>query len=450
MEHPDYLDTLAGFVAGTRYADLSEEVRSHAKYVWMDTAGVILAGSLEPEASALAQRLADDRGSATILRRRFPSSDVKKAALVNGTAGTFLELDEGHHPSGHPAIYIVPAVLALGEKTGASGKQLIEALVVAYEVTARLSYAAPLVKGLQPHGCLGVMGAAVGTARLLGYGASQVREAINIASYLNIATPGLATFEGAQVRDVYAGLSGHTGLLVADLVESGFTGPYDGLSETYTKLIANSFDPERMVSDLGDEYQICANYFKLHAAGRYLHAPLDALEAALRGRTLRPEQVERVKVVGSLTLVMCDEAAPVNSLASKSSLPFGIATRIVSGGSGRDAFQQQALDDPVTKALARRVEMEEDADFSRVWPEKRPARVEVLLTSGETLVGEVDGPRGDRPCDISYEEIKDKFLGLTSATFPGGNNTRAMDLFMRLEETPGAGDLTAALRELSR
>ena len=255
---------------------------------------------------------------------------------------------------------------------------------------------------------------------------------------------------GSTVRNIYAGLSGHIGLLVADLVESGFTGPYDGLSETYTKIIASSFDPDRMVSGLGDDYQICTNYFKLHAAGRYLHPPLDALEAALGGRTLHPGEVQRVKVVGSSTLAMCDEADPANSLASKSSVPFGIATRIVSGGSGAEAFQQRAVDDPLTKALAHRVVMEEDAAFSRVWPEVRPARVEVLLSSGETLVGEVDGPRGDRPGEISYEEIEDKFLRLTSAVFPDGNVAKAMDLFMRLEETPKAGDLTAALRELAR
>ena len=444
-----YLDTVAGFVASTGYDDLPEKVREHAKHVWMDTVGVVLAGSLEAEASALGQRLRDEGGRATILSPGFPRSNAINAALVNGTAGTFLELDEGHHPTGHPAIYVVPAVLAQGEATGATGKQLIEALVLGYEVTARISQATRFVKGVHTHGCLGVVGAAVGAARLMGRDASRIREAINVASCLNGATPFMAAFEGALVRNVYAGFSAHMGVLISDLVESGFTGPRDGLSETYGKIIGESFDPGRVVEGLGEEYQITSNYFKMHAACRHLHAPLDALEAALKGRVLRPEEVDGVTVTGNSNTVMCGRADPQNSLAAKFSVPFGIATGIARGSTWTDAFQQEAVDDPAARALARRVKVVEAADASRHGPHDHPARVEIRLTSGETLTGQVDRAIGDPSDPFSYEVVKDKFTRLTSATFPRGNVSRAMELFMRLEEMPRASDLTGALRELA-
>ena len=446
----DYLDTVASFVADTGYADLPEKVRQHAKYMWMDTIGVILAGSLEPQNSALAGRLSVGGGPATILRPGFPRCDAMNAALANGTAGTFLELDEGHRPTGHPAVYIVPPVLALGEVTGATGKQLIESLVLGYEVTARLSWATRFIDGLHIHGCLGVVGAAVGAARVLGYQAPAIREAINVASYLNGATPSQAVVEGALVRNVYAGFSGHMGVLIADLVEAGFTGPRDGLKETYTKLIANSFEPREMVDNLGGEYQITTNYFKLHAACRHLHAPIDALEQALGGRSLRPEEVRRVTVVGTRHTARYGRPDPSNSLSAKFSVPFAIATRIVRNSTGMDAFQQEAVDNPATQALAKKVHVEEDVDFSRRLPHEHPARVEVLLTSGERLVGQVDSPRGDPTSPVSYEEVVDKFSSLTSSIFPDGNDSQAVDLFMSLEDMPRAGELTAALRELAR
>ena len=449
VAQPDYLDTIAAFVASTDYEDLPEEVRRHAKYVWLDTAGVIMAGSLEPQPSALAKRLAHDRGSATVLRPGFPHCDAANAALLNGTAGTFLELDEGHRPSGHPAMYIVPSVLALAEANGATGKQLIEALVLAYEVSSRLSWATRLIRGIHIHGSLGVVGAAVGAARLLGYDAPRIREAINIASCLNGATPSLAAFEGALVRNVYAGFSGHMGVLIADLVESGFTGLFDGPSETYTKLLAHSFDPECLVDRLGEEFEISTNYFKLHAACRHLHAPLDALDQALGGRAVQPEEVKRVRVAGNSQMVACGRTSPVNPLAAKFSVPFAIATSIVRKNTGIEGFRHEAVDNPATRSLAQRVALEEDQSFSQVWPQENPARVEVVLTTGETLVGQVNKPRGDQPSPISYAEVKDKFSRLTSAIFPGGNAVHAMNLFLHMEEMPQASELTAALRELA-
>ena len=443
------MDTIAAFVASTNYEDLPEEVRRHAKYVWLDTAGVIMAGSLEPQPSALAQRLAHDRGSATVLRPSFPRCDAHNAALLNGTAGTFLELDEGHRPSGHPAIYIVPSVLAVAEATGATGKQLIVALVLAYEVGSRLSWATRLIRGIHIHGSLGVVGAAVGAARLLGYDAPRIREAINIASCLNGAAPSLAAFEGALVRNVYAGFSGHTGVLIADLLESGFTGLFDGPSETYTKLLAHSFNPECLVDRLGDEYEISTNYFKTHATCRHVHAPLDALDRALGGRTVRPEEVERVRVLGNSQTVACGRTNPDNPLAAKFSVPFAIATSIVRNDTWMEAFQQEAVDHPATRSLVQRVALEEDQAFSQRWPHDNPARVEVVLTTGETLVGQVDRPRGDQPSPISYEEVEDKFSRLTSPIFPNGNDAHAMSLFLRMEEMPRASELTAALRELA-
>ena len=445
----DYLDVLANFVADTGYSDIPEQVRKHAKHVWMDTVGVIMSGSLEPENAAFAQKLSDDRGQSTILRQGFPRSDARNAALANGTAGTFLELDEGHHPTGHPAIYVVPAVLALGEKTGATGKQLIEALVLGYEVTARLSWATKFVPGMHIHGCLGVAGAAVGAAKLLGFDASRVREALNVASSLNGATPLEAALEGALVRNVFAGFSAHMGLLSADLVVCGFTGLRDGFAETYTRLIAHSFDPDRMVTGLGEDYQITSNYFKMHAACRHVHPPLDALAEALNGRSILPQEVEQVTVSGNASMVMCGRPDPANSLAAKFSIPFAVASSITRHTTGIDGFRMDAVGDEVTRELAQRVKMQEDSGYDARFPEEHPARVEIELTSGERLVGEVDDPVGDHASPISYEQLKGKFRDLTGPIFPSSNVDKAIDLFAGLDDLQKAGDLTAALKKLS-
>ena len=444
----EYLDTIADFIAGTSYSDLPEAVRVHTKYVWMDTVGAILGGSLEPQASALSRRFGADAGAATILGPGFPRSEPMNAALVNGTAGTFLELDEGHIPICHPAIYAVPALLAVGEDTGASGRQLIEALVLSYEITVRLNRTTDFISGMHPHGSLGVVGAAVGVARLLGYDAPKIREAINVAACLNGATPRVAAVEGALVRNVYAGFSGHMGVLIPHLVESGLTGLRDGLSETYTHFIAGGFDPARMVQGLGDEYQISSNYFKIHAACRHVHAPLDALGKALDGRRLEPQEVERVRVVGNSYMTRLARPDPENPLAAKFSVPFAIATAIVKDGTGMQAFQQDAVDDPAARSLAQRVTVEEDSSYTAGWPSRQTCLVEVTTTTGETLVGRVDNPRGEAVDPVSYRQVEDKFLGLTSPIFRGAEG-RAADLFKDLDSVRRASELTEELRRLA-
>lgn len=443
----DYLDTIAAFVADTTYDDLPEKVRLHAKYVWMDTLGVIMAGSREPQAAALARRLGKD-GGATILGAGFPRCDAQNAALVNGTAGTFLELDERHPPRGHPGIYTMPAILALAEATDATGSQLIEAQVLAYEFATRLAWSTRLIHGIHVHGSLGVVGAAVGAARILGFDASQTREAINVGSSFNAVTPGLAAIEGALVRNVYAGYSGHMGVVIADLVQSGLTGLRDGLTETYTNLIGSAFDPGPFTDGLGDDYNITTNIFKMHAACGHLHPTLDALESALAGRTFRADEVERVRVVGTNFVVEYGRTDPQNPLAAKFSVLFAVATRIVKNTTWVEAFEQPAVDDPVTRDLARRVTVEEDPAFTQRWPHEHPARVEVVTTSGETLRGEVDRPRGGPHSPFSYEDLKGKFSSLTSPFF-NGKEAQAIELFMHMDELPRAGDLTAGLQELA-
>ncbi|MBI2872244.1 MAG: MmgE/PrpD family protein [Chloroflexi bacterium] len=448
----DYLDTLCRFLAETRYEDLPAEVRQRASAVFMDTVGVIIAGSLEPEATALSQRLAgDNAGPSTVLRPGFPQAQPQAAALLNGTAGVFLELDEGHRPTGHPGVHVVPPVLALAEETGAGGRQMLEAVVLGYEVTIRLAWACNLVPGIHPHGSLSATGAAVAAARLLGFDAGRTRHALNMAACLALAPPFSAALEGATVRNVYSGMGAHNAVLVARMVESGFTGLRDGVGEVFSKYIATGFNPQRMVEGLGKTYEIATNYFKLHAACRHCHAPLDALARALNGGRLRPDEVDHITVASHYAAAACSRPDPQNPLAAKFSIPFAIATAIVQGHTGVSAFQQAAVDNPATRALARRVSVVVDEGLARRWPQENPARVKVVLKDGQSLTGEVDYPRGEMASAPGFqEEVRSKFLALTEPVFRGNGNARAMELLLGLEEVKNARELTAALRRLAR
>src|SRR5271156_1006356 len=135
------IETLAQFVAQTRWEDVSEPVQRHTKLVLLDTLGVILAGAERPEVRELRDALAGTAGTgATVFARGWPTHDPRTAALLNGIAGRSIELCEGlRFVSGQAAMQVLPGVLAVGERLGSSGRDMLAAFVLGYDVAARLS-----------------------------------------------------------------------------------------------------------------------------------------------------------------------------------------------------------------------------------------------------------------------------------------------------------------------
>ena len=150
----DYLDRLSQFVVETRLDDLAESTVVAAKAVVLDTIGAILAGSRLPENASLASLAQEMSGSgeSTVLgtdRKVQPAL----AALVNGTAGVALEVDEGNRlGGGHASIHVMPAAMGVAEGQGASGKAFLESVIVGYEVTSRIGSATQSKPEIHSHG----------------------------------------------------------------------------------------------------------------------------------------------------------------------------------------------------------------------------------------------------------------------------------------------------------
>src|SRR3990172_4788337 len=125
------IERLAQFVARTRWEDIPGPVQQHAKLIFLDTLGVILAGSERPEVQQLRERLAPTAGSgATVLARGGPAQDPRTAALLNGIAGRAIELCEGLRlVSGQAAMQVLPGVLAVGEHVQSTGREMLTAFV---------------------------------------------------------------------------------------------------------------------------------------------------------------------------------------------------------------------------------------------------------------------------------------------------------------------------------
>ncbi len=170
------IEALAQFVAQTQWEDIPEPVQRHAKLVLLDTLGVILAGAERPEVRELRDALAGTAGTgATVFARGWPTHDPRTAALLNGIAGRSIELCEGlRFVSGQAAMQVLPGVLAVGEHLGSSGRDMLAAFVLGYDVAARLAGGFTPRPLAHQNGQVSLLAAAAAGARLHGLDAAGI------------------------------------------------------------------------------------------------------------------------------------------------------------------------------------------------------------------------------------------------------------------------------------
>ena len=447
---PDYLDAIISYICKNTFDDLSQDVILSAKEVLSDSLGVIAAGSREEEVKGLISRIVrpGDPQVATLIGAGLRTESLK-AGLINGTAGTFLELDEGNQfARGHPGIHIVPAVLAVAEEKRLSGKEVLNALVLGYEVGARIGIACKIRMSMHPHGTWGTVGAAVAVGKLLGYNERAMKEIINVSSSLSLSTSRKTMLEGGTVRNVYSGVSGLMGILAWHLVESGFTGERDGLSTVFGSVVSETFVLEKMTEKLGERFEIARNYFKRHACCRYNHATLDAINtitAKLPEGRIQSEDIAKVEVMTySLAAQLCDQN-PRNMLAGKFSIPFAVATSIVHGDTGISSFNEQAVNDPNIRALAQRVEVVEAPELTAMMPARRPSRVRITLKDGRELDAESFVNKGDLEDPYTAEELQEKYYGLTDPVWGHETAEKVHAKVMALEDVGDINEMTALM-----
>ncbi len=201
------------------------------------------------------------------------------------------------------------------------------------------------------------------------------------------------------------------GLIAWDLAKSGFTGERDGVASVFGGIAADDFRAEEMVLDLGSRWEIARNYFKRHAACRYTHAALDALEEIVEkaGGAIRPDEVEALSVETYVWAAQLDHPKPGSMLAAKFSLPFSLATALAHGGATLAAFRDEARADSSIAALAAKVRIDEDPALTALLPALRPARVRLRLTDGRSFEAMAMTNKGDTEDPYGPDDILAKF-----------------------------------------
>jgi len=450
MPTPHYLHTLATFLAGTTCASLPAHVRAHGRLLLADTIAATGAGMQVPEMRRFVDaHLADaGPGPAWVIGagRRARASD---AAFLNGTAATWLELNEGSlRARGHPSVQVIPAAVATAQALDASGADLLGAIVLGYEACARLAAAANVRLAIHPHGTWGVIGAAVAVGKLHGFDAAQFVRLINCAATLGLATSRTTLLEGATVRNPFTGHSGQMGIAAVRMVECGFTGQHDAPGAIFTQVVSDRFAPDRVVDALGSHWLSTLGYFKLHPTGRYVHAALDAFDDAVRRAgdvTLEADDIHSIDVRAYRLAAMLDGRDIDSSFGARFSIPFALATRIVHGHTGLAAFEDAAVANPAVRALARKVHVAEDPAHTAAYPATQRCDLAIHLADGRMLVGHCEIMRGEPERPHPPEALRAKFFDLAVPLWGEAAATTLHAGLMAVDDIPRFGMFGAHL-----
>jgi 2-methylcitrate dehydratase PrpD len=460
-EKEDAAARSAVYATSVSIEDVPSEIAERAKLVFLDTVGVCLRGSQTDYIKTAGDKsygliagapVAGAGATALVSMDRRPPAE---AAFLNAAGGTTLELDEGNQRSAHPGIHVVPPTLAVAEHLGTPGRNLLDALVAGYEVSARFGdLIRPLQEGLHPHGGWAPIGAAVATGRLLSLNVDELATAIRIAANPFVATHWKAALTGATVRNFYAGVCCQHGIRAAVLAAAGVEGtdraiedcllPYMAGRKVSAELLDTALD------SLGREFYLADGYFKIHAACRYAHAPIEAVAVLKAEHDFRAEDIERITVRTFERGTLLDETEPRNILSAKFSTPYAVAARLILGRSDTEAFSEELVRDETIQSLASRVNIIADPVFERrAMNGEWGAEVELSLADGSTLAATVLNAQGSDNNPFSREEVLTKFDNLAGEALSTDLTADLCDQLLTIEQVDDVGELFVTVRDRS-
>lgn len=455
--------SLAEFVAGVTDNLIPASTRARAARVVADTLGVMLRGSVTADASRMIAG-PHPEGASSIVAPGFPVTDAREAMLLNALSTCTAELDEGARPTGHPAMHVLPPLLAAAQRDQLSGTRFLTAFIVGYEAQARLQRAARLRTSVHCHGNLGNVGVAAGLAWMRGAAASQIAAAMQAAAAFASATSYSLPYSGATVHSAGPAITGMVASTVDRLVAAGYTANPGSVEEVFGSLLGDGFAADELDSSLGEHWAVETGYVKFHATCGHAHPIVEALIDATRRASAAPgalpwlldtrfdpDSIARVVVWVSSRAVELDARPPLaTSLAGRFSIPFVTATTLAHGRADIAAFERAALEDPRICALANRVEMRVDPNYAAVFPSRHLGRVEIHTVDGRILVGNCENPYGNAENPASNEHVKQKFEQLVGEVLEAETATALWARICGIDSEPNIRHLFRGFEHISR
>jgi aconitate decarboxylase len=438
--------------------DVPKEAQQIATQICLDGIGVIAAGLREPSGIGritveYVKRLGGAPQS-TVIGGGFKTS-ATSAAYANGTLCHALDFDNTMWPSNHPTSPTLPAILAVAERDDLSGKDVLLAIVTAFEVQARIRVASSGVKpgipgSFHKPGVSGTMGATASVGKLIGLDADLMCMAFGIAGS---RCGGLTVNTGTMTKSTHSGNAARMGVEAATLASMGYTAHDDifGKGLFFESLWGpGNYDLPLLLENFGDPYYVIdpGVGFKKHPSNYFTHRPIDAAISLREERRLDAREIERVEI-DFPRFPYVDRPNPSTGLEGKFSVQYTTLVALLDGVVSMESFSDvRRFAADIEMLLPRTALIFSDAipsDFNDTW-----ATVRVVLQTGEVLTKRCDKPRGIWGVPLTRDERLAKFRMCMEAAYSRRRIEEVISMVEDLSSLPRIGVLLEALMSTER
>jgi len=448
------------FVTQSKIDHFSREAVALGKQCIADGLGVILAGSTAQGSRIIREyiRTGEEAPEATVLGAEVFRCRAASAALANGTAGHALDFDDTQLSSTpdrifglltHPTIPPLVASLALGERLAVSGRRLLEAYLVGFEVECKMAEAidpSHYKNGFHSSGTFGTFGAVVAAAKLLQLDAGSIANALAIAASMS---SGIRLNFGTMTKPLHVGRAAQNGVMAAELAARGFTGGGEPLDGTWGFFKGFSFgagfDANRLVGALGNPPSIVTPGVSLkpYPCGSLGHPSMDAMLKLVLAHDVKPHEVRAIRLrAGSNILNPLRYAIAHSELEAKFCPAFMLSSIVLRRKAGIHEFVDEFVKSSPVQDMMKKASTVRDPAIEARGFDKMRSIVEVDLTDGRTLAQEADERyRGGPERPFTREELRGKFAECADLVLPAEAIDETFALVESLERVPDVRDL---------
>ncbi|MGO4527984.1 MmgE/PrpD family protein [Paenibacillus sp. 2TAF8] len=419
---------LADYVTRLQYEDLSERAIEVGKQVILDSYGNMIFGRYS-EASerilkyaALADSVIKNEELVSLIGEQNVRTSTDHAVFIHTMMARCADLDDGYrHAMGHPGSVLVPLLLSVAQLHRNDGKQMIAAIVAAYDVYARLGEAInPFMyreRGFDATGVCGAVAAAALVSKLTNADAKQTKDAMGIAS---LFTGGLIEYQndGTSGKILCSGWAALTGLRAVRLASCGFTGPDAALEGRYGffqafKGTSGHCDTSNVLNGLGTDFKVTSIYFKRHACQRGLHATLDAMLELREDYHLTPSKIKSVDVRTSSFVYRLTNPKPKTAIGAQASTQFTSAVALKYGRMDSEHLIFDSFTDPEVHELVDKITVTLDDEVQQYLTDHPThfCAAHVTITTYDDSVYErwMPVPLGDIETPFGWNMLEQKF-----------------------------------------
>jgi 2-methylcitrate dehydratase PrpD len=445
---------IARNITDLRSRPFSAEARAKAELAILDTVGVMLAGSRHVGVEALKRVVLEQgtSGQTSTIVGDTRKAGLLDAAQINGMAAHMLDFDDSNSQLfGHPSAILLPPLLALAEWRGASGGEVVEAYLGGFETACRIGTGISRYQytlGWHPTSAVGIFGATVACALLLGLGETRIAQALGIAASMSA---GIKSNFGSMTKPLHVGQAARNGLQAALLAAEGFTAAADvfehpqGYLRVYNggeancdldTLLANWNDPPCILSPGVKQKRFPVCYACL--------SPIDGILALRDAHGLRADDIESIRVeVHPVRFPHINVPDPASPLQAKFSVHFCVARAFLRSVLRIEDFEDDSYREPQTRALMARISFGAYPDDANL----AGANVRVQTRAGKRCQIHIDKALGagyDHP--LSPEMLREKFETCAGRVL---GVSRARDLYDLLRNISTLPDIRSLMSRLA-